>query len=57
MSRVHLVRVTRAAERRREADDAYRRALEAARDRGHSFREIGQAAGVSHVAVMKTLAK
>lgn len=50
-----LSRVKRAASRRASAMDDYREALKAARDDGHSLREIAKAAGVSHVAVMKLL--
>jgi DNA-directed RNA polymerase specialized sigma24 family protein len=50
-----LARVKRAASRRVSISQEYRAAIRAARDEGHSLREIAKAAGVSHVAVLKLL--
>lgn len=48
-----LTRVKRAANRRASADSEYRAAILAARDAGHSLRQIADAAGISHVRVLK----
>lgn len=48
-----LSRVRRAASRRAAASDEYRAAIIAAHAQGHSLREIAEAAGVSHVAVLQ----
>lgn len=50
-----LSAVKRAARRRASADSDYRAAIRAAHDAGHSLRAIAEAAGVSHVAILKTL--
>jgi hypothetical protein len=50
-----LARVKRVSKRRASVMQEYRVALLAARDDGHSLREIARAAGVSHVAVLKLL--
>lgn len=46
MSRL-LEAVTRATRRRAAADQAYRAAMQTARDAGHTFAEIGRAAGIT----------
>lgn len=48
-----LARVRRAAETKRQAEDEYRLALQAARDAGHSAAEIAAPAGVTRQAVLK----
>ena len=50
-----LTRVKRVSARRVSVMEDYKTALRAARDDGHSLREIAKAAGVSHVAVLKLL--
>lgn len=45
----------RAARRRASAESDYRAAIRAAHNAGHSLRTIGEAVGVSHVAILKTL--
>lgn len=50
-----LTRVKRAQRRRASATQEYKDALKAAHDAGHSLREIAEAAGVSHVAVLQML--
>jgi hypothetical protein len=50
MSRL-LSAVARAASRRQTADHAYRDAIQAARDAGHTMPEIGKAAGITKQAV------
>lgn len=46
----------RAARRERELADAeFKAAISAAREEGMSFRQIGKAAGISHVAVLKMI--
>jgi DNA-directed RNA polymerase specialized sigma24 family protein len=50
-----LTRVKRAQQRRASATQEYRDAIRAAHTAGHTLREIAEAAGVSHVAVLKTL--
>lgn len=48
-------RVKRASQRRASAMQEYRDAIRAARDSGLSLRQIANAAGVSHVAILKLL--
>ncbi len=48
-----LARAKRAARRRVSAVEEYRAAVIAAHGAGHSLREIAQAVGVSHVAVLQ----
>jgi DNA-directed RNA polymerase specialized sigma24 family protein len=50
-----LIRVKRVSKRRASVMQDYRAAVLAAREDGHSLREIAKAAGVSHVAVLKLL--
>lgn len=50
-----LTKVRRAALARHQADERWRAAIRAAHAAGHSLREIGEAAGVSHVRVLKIL--
>lgn len=42
-----LTMVARAAAQRTASDEAYRAAIQAARDAGHTFPEIGKAAGLT----------
>jgi transposase-like protein len=48
-----LTRVRRATTRRASALDAWREAIRAAVANGYSMREVGQAAGISHVQVLR----
>jgi hypothetical protein len=50
-----LARVKRVGKRRATVMQEYRAAIRAAREDGHSLRTIADAAGVSHVAVLKVL--
>lgn len=50
-----LTRVKRAAGRRVSVMEDYKAAIREARDDGHSLRVIANAAGVSHVAILKLL--
>lgn len=50
-----LTRVKRANTRRASADAEYRAAITAAKAAGHSLRQIAEAAGISHVRVLKIL--
>jgi len=50
-----LTRAKRAAARRASAMQEYRDAVRAAHEEGHTTREIAQAVGTSHVAVVKLL--
>jgi hypothetical protein len=49
--------VERAARRRHDADRAYREAIEAAREDGHTMPAIGSAAGITKQGVYKLLRK
>ena len=53
MSTADLTRVRRAAKRRRDATDGFRQAVLDAHREGESLRRIADAAGLSHVAVLK----
>lgn len=48
-------RILRAAQKRRTAESEYRAAIVAAREAGLSLRDIGEAAGISHVRVLNIL--
>ena len=50
MSRL-LTAVRRAAQKRTQADTAYREAIRAAREAGHTLEETGQAAGLTRQGV------
>ena len=50
-----LATVKRVAKRRASVAQEFRTAIIAARDEGHSLRAIADAAGISHVRVLKIL--
>jgi transposase-like protein len=49
----HLTRVKRATTRRASALEAWRESIRAAVRSGYSMREVGEAAGISHVQVLR----